>query len=92
VVNISRLNDSIPHVTKQLQILWHRTTVQLLFEDLKTVTELDKEVQSKEQNRKGEQSTLVDILFVVLIIHEIRPCKRFNLDSVGRRLSKLFDK
>ncbi|XP_031572556.1 ubiquitin-protein ligase E3B-like [Actinia tenebrosa] len=51
-----RLNDSIPHVTKQLQILWHRSTVQLLFEDLKAVTDLDKEAQSREQNRKDSKS------------------------------------
>ncbi|XP_032220444.2 ubiquitin-protein ligase E3B isoform X2 [Nematostella vectensis] len=42
-----RLNDCIPHVTRQLGVLWHRQTVQLLFADLQTVTELDTSAQAQ---------------------------------------------
>lgn len=38
-LSVCRMNNSIPHVRKQLQSLWRRKVVNLLFEDLLIISE-----------------------------------------------------
>ena len=49
---VCRLNNSIPHVRKQLQSLWRRKIVNLLFEDLLIISESENN-ELKNKDDKG---------------------------------------
>ncbi|KAL9980647.1 hypothetical protein ACROYT_G009257 [Oculina patagonica] len=49
-----RLNNSIPHVRKQLQSLWRRKVVNLLFEDLLILSESENN-ETKNKEEKGNK-------------------------------------
>ena len=49
---VCRLNNSIPHVRKQLQSLWRRKIANLLFEDLLIISESENN-ELKNKDDKG---------------------------------------